>query len=271
MSDRIFANNPKHLGEIEQTEEICLEAMTQSPLCYDYIENKTPSINKRFVELYPRKIGSVQFNSPEEMTELSKYVTDLCWLNLCYIDEQNEDICRHAFNKDARSYGHIKDKRLRKELACEAVSRWPINVRSVPDCSRELLDYAMYLDPTTISEDEVQDEPTCWKVLLKDPANIEHIEYYNITKAMTKYCFNADPELIKYVPTAHITYKMAVKAMKVCDDILSILPDGMFDDNLFEIFIRRDPENVAHIPINLLTKERLEISLRVSNELKQQV
>lgn len=244
----IFKRLPMILANVHQSKTVCEIAMKQCYLCYEYITNKTHEINEMFVLLYPRHIDMIKETCSDELVYLQKLAMKRDKQAFVFMSKQNEEICRYAFEMNPSNYAYILDIDLKKDLAWEAIRRFPRNVVHVPGDPKDFIDYAISIDPKAIKHDADQNESTCWDVLGRDPTCLGVIRPSNRTKAMCIYCVDRDPSMIKNVPVSMIDYTMAYQSVKGYSAALKHIPLELIDDGLCELAIDNHCTSFRHIP-----------------------
>ena len=96
----------KILKESEQTEEICLKAISYQPENIEFVINQTDKICETVLKLRPSLIFFIK-NKDNNFykTAIEKY-----GCRLCHIDIQTDEICFTAIKKHSEDFPYIKNK-----------------------------------------------------------------------------------------------------------------------------------------------------------------
>lgn len=260
----LFLHHPDILKRLPQTFVLIKVALAQNSDCYRYVIDKTREVNEYFVDYYPYLIDSIVAD-PDEVLEIQKYLVNNGYHHLGEIGKQSREICLYAFKVSPACYPFINGKELRQELAYEAVTRHVKNIEHVPLADRDLMDYAISIDPAMIQYDKEQDEATCWNVLMKNPRHISLIRREKITKEMCEYCFSKHATLIAWFPPEYITYDMAHIIASKHPEAIGCIPIKFLNEGICTSYVSSGSYNLLRVPIHLRSRELCALAAKHAN------
>ena len=177
----------------DQTEELCILAVTKNPNCITYVKNITDRIKKEFISADPYNIFKLV--NPSE----NDYI---------------------AYVNSSRAIADIQcipKEKFTSKIKLAILSRYPTFICSMPleEQTIEQINKVLSIDPINIqyvNQNLVTDNELC-SIILKDALYLPYIKKERITQEMCDIAVNAKPQTIKFVPECYQTNKLCKLAI----------------------------------------------------------
>lgn len=193
-------NNPLNIANVNQTPELCMEAIKLDPYCLKHIKIQTLEMCELAINTWSDSFKYVKFKD-----ELATLAIGLNPHTFLYIENQTPEICKFAVDKSCDLIAYVKNQ---KELSKQALMKKGSLIRSIKEPTQELYKIAVktYGPALEYIEDQTLDD--CKYAVNYDAFSIKYVK--NKTQELYELAIKNNPYVLGDIPQTKELCELAI-------------------------------------------------------------